>query len=80
MPIKIDPDSFYSVDETAVILGKCVETIRRYCRSKRIKAAFKGKKYIIPGRAIIDFLLVDDREQKFAEEMIRRQDLGKELR
>jgi excisionase family DNA binding protein len=57
----------YSVDETAVLLGISVYAVRRLITSEKLRARCTGKRYIIPGAAIADFLAGSDEPMQHPE-------------
>lgn len=69
--MNIQEDKFYTTAHIAELLGKNIETIRRYCRQGMLKNLVKlPKEYLIPGKSIIEFL-DENNPDKLAEEIIR---------
>lgn len=57
MPINIDPDAIYLVDELSKLIRVSEVTIRRYCRDKTLKAVKKGKQWYINGSSVLKYIL-----------------------
>jgi len=67
MPIKIDPDAYYKLEELKNIFNRSIPTLRRWCKNRDLDEARKIKKeWIVPGKSIIKFLSgKEGNEKKF---------------
>lgn len=65
MPIKIDKEAFYKLEELSDILDRSIPTLRRWCKEGTIPGVKKVKsEWIVPGWGIIECLSSETKPKK----------------
>jgi len=59
MPEEILPNAVYSTLEAAKLLRINPQTVQLFVREGKIRGKSVGRKYLIPGKALLEFLGID---------------------